>query len=76
LKGSGIELSNPTRLVDHSLGIIANLSDFWLSGDYDDKRKLQELLFPGGILFDKQFNNYRTRNVNSVLQLTHSISND
>jgi site-specific DNA recombinase len=76
LKGSENELSNPALLVDHSLEIIANLSDFWLSGDYDNKRNLQELLFPGGILFDKQFNNYRTPNVNSVLQLTHSISND
>jgi hypothetical protein len=40
------------------------------------ERKLQELLFPGGILFDRQFNNYRTRHVNSVLELTHSLSND
>jgi hypothetical protein len=46
------------------------------STGYDNKRKLQGLLFPGGILFDKQFNNYRTPNVNSVLRLTHSISND
>jgi site-specific DNA recombinase len=76
LKGSGIELSNPSLLVDHSLEIIGNLSDFWVSGDYDNKRKLQELLFPGGILFDKQSNDYRTLQVNSVLQLTHSISND
>jgi site-specific DNA recombinase len=75
-KGSEIELSNPARLVDHSLEIISNLSDFWLSGDDDNKRNLQEVLFPGGILFDKQLNNYRTPNVNSVLQLTHSISND
>jgi site-specific DNA recombinase len=60
LKGLGIELSNPSLLVNQSLEIISNLSDFWVSGDYDNKRKLQELLFPGGILFDKQFNDYRT----------------
>jgi site-specific DNA recombinase len=76
LTESGIELSNPARLVEHSLEIITNLSDFWVLGRYDNKRKLQELLFPGGIPFDKQFNDYRTLNVNSVLQLTHSISND
>ncbi|MEO5601774.1 MAG: recombinase family protein [Cyclobacteriaceae bacterium] len=76
LKRSGIELSNPAQLIDHSLEIISNLSDFWVSGDYDDKRKLQEVLFPGGVLFDKQFDNYRTAEVNCVLELTHSISND
>jgi site-specific DNA recombinase len=62
-------------LIDHSLEIISNLSDFWASGDYDDKQKLQEVLFPGGVLFDKHSNNYRTQRVNSVLQLAHSISN-
>ena len=72
----GIELSNPALLIDHSLEIISNLSDFWVSSDYDDKRKLQEVLFPGGVLFEKQSNNYRTREVNTVLRLTHSISND
>jgi hypothetical protein len=60
LAESGNELSNPALMIHHSLEIISNLSDFWLSGDYDNKRKLQELLFPGGILFDKQFNDYRT----------------
>ena len=76
LKRSGIELSNPELFIDRSLEIISNLSDFWASGDYDDKRKLQEVLFPGGVLFDKQFDNYRTRDVNTILQLTHSMSKD
>ena len=71
----GIELSNPASLIDHSLEIISNLSDFWVSTDYDDKRKLQEVLFPGGVLFENQSNNYRTLEANSLLQLTHSISN-
>jgi site-specific DNA recombinase len=73
---SGIELSNPALLIDHSLEIISNLSDFWVLSDYDDKRKLQEVLFPGGVLFEKQSNNYRTREVNTILQLTHSLSID
>ena len=76
LKRTGIELSNPALLIDHSLEIISKLSDFWVSGDYDDKRKLQEVPFPGGVLFEKQSNNCRTREVNTILQLTHSLSND
>jgi site-specific DNA recombinase len=72
---SGFQLSSPSLLSDQPLEIISNLSEFWASGDYDHKRKLQELLFPGGILFDKQIDNYRTPNVNSILSLTRSISN-
>lgn len=72
---SSFELSNPHLLIDHSLEIIVNLSEFWVSGDFDSKRKLQEVLFPEGIIYDKQIGNYRTTKVNSILQLTHSISN-
>ena len=75
LSKSNIELSNPSLLIDHSLEIISNLSEFWASGDLDHKRKLQELLFPGGILFDKHVDNYRTPSVNSILTLTRSLSN-
>jgi site-specific DNA recombinase len=75
LDKSGFQLSNPSMLIDQSLEIISNLSEFWTSGDYEHKRKLQELLFPGGILFDKQIDNYRTPNVNSILSLTRSLSN-
>jgi len=52
-KGCISELSNPTSLIDHSLEIISNLSNFWVSGDYHHKRKLQEVLFPGGISIGK-----------------------
>lgn len=49
LKESSFELSNPELMIDQSLEIITNLSDFWVSSDYDSKRKLQEVLFPGGL---------------------------
>ena len=52
----------------------SNLSSLWVSGGYDQKVQLQDLLFPGGILFDKQKENYRTEKINSVLELTHSFT--
>ncbi len=60
--------------IDHSLKIYSNLSSLWVSGGYDQKVQLQDLLFPGGILFDKQKENYRTEKVNSILELTHSFT--
>jgi site-specific DNA recombinase len=68
LDKSGFQLSNPSLLIHQSLEIISNLSEFWASGDYDHTRRLQELLFPGGIVYDTQIDNYRTPNVNSILQ--------
>lgn len=68
------KLSNPSEFIDHSLKICSNLSDLWVSGEYDQKVQLQDLLFPGGILFDKQKENYRTEKVNSILELTHSFT--
>ena len=41
---------------------------------YDQKIQLQDLLFPVGILFDKQNENYRTDKVNSILKLTNSFT--
>ena len=68
------KLSNPSEFIDHSLEICSNLSSLWVSGGYDQKVQLQDLLFPGGILFDKQKENYRTEKVNSILELTHSFT--
>jgi site-specific DNA recombinase len=76
MRKSSFELSNPQFLIDHSLEIIANLSEFWVSGDFESKRKLQDVLFPEGIMYDKQIGDYRTTKVNSILQLTRSISNE
>jgi site-specific DNA recombinase len=67
-------LSNPADFIDHSLEICLNLSGLWVSSGYVQKVQLQDLLFPGGILFDKQKENYRTEKVNSVLELTHSFT--
>ena len=74
LKESDFQLSNPSLLVDQSLEIIRNLSEFWGSADFDNKRKLQEVLFPGGIVYDKENDTYRTNDANSILHVTRSIS--
>lgn len=70
------KISNPVKFIDQSLEICNNLSDLWLSSDYDEKIKLQDLVFPGGILYDRKNDNYRTLEVNAILELTHSFTND
>lgn len=76
IEGSRKKLSNPEKFVDYALKICENLSELWDSVGYDQRIQLQELLFPGGILFDREIENYRTIEVNQILQLTRSFSID
>jgi site-specific DNA recombinase len=74
LGGAKNKLSNQAVFIDKALEISSNLSNFWVSGDYDSKRKLQEILFPEGIWYDKEKGNYRTDRVNVILELIRSFS--
>jgi len=69
------KLSNPEKLVTRALEICSNLSQLWISGGYDEKVQLQNLMFPEGIHYDRRNDNYRTGKVNLILELTHSFSN-
>jgi site-specific DNA recombinase len=68
------EISNPAVFVDKALEICSNLSNLWVSGGYDSKRRLQQIVFPEGIVFDKQNDDYRTIKVNVIIELIHSLS--
>ncbi len=46
----------------------------WGLGSYSEKQKLQNLLFPHGILYNKESDRCRTTNPNSVLELISSLS--
>lgn len=76
IENSKNKISNPSKFIDFALKICGNLSELWLSSEYYQKIRLQDLAFPGGILFDRKNDNYRTINVNSILELTHSFTGD
>lgn len=76
VENSKNKISNPAKFIDHSLEICVNLSDLWLSSEYYEKIKLQDLAFPGGILFDRKNDDYRTLEVNAILELTHSFTSN
>ncbi|RYZ68486.1 MAG: hypothetical protein EOP09_09405, partial [Proteobacteria bacterium] len=51
LAKSDIDSSNLKKAVEKALTIAQNLSGLWVLGDYDVKRKLQQLVFPEGVLY-------------------------
>jgi site-specific DNA recombinase len=69
--------SNFKKAISVGVEIASNLSQLWISSDYSNKQKLQYMLFPQGLLYNKQRDTVRTPQVNSVfsaMSLLASVS--
>lgn len=58
--------SNPEDCARLIVGYAQDLRKMWLSGDYVDRQKLQNYLFPAGIPYNKEKGLVRTNDYNSV----------
>ena len=76
IKKSCLNSSNLENYINQSLKLLANLNNIWVSGNYHLKQKLQKLLFPEGIVYDRKNDRVRTSKVNAFLELTHCISKE
>ena len=56
--------------------VSSNLSELRTSGDLTQKKKLQNLVFPSGIGYDKLKGEVRTKKVNSIFASIPLISKD
>ena len=61
-----ISSSNLEMAVKKAVSISRNLSQLWLSSDYSGKYRLQYLVYPDGIMYNKQNNTVRTPRINSL----------
>ena len=71
MDGSNLELA-----VSKCLTIAQNLSQAWVSAEYEQKQRLQKLVFPDGILYNKQKGLVRTPRVNSLFEAIAILSSD
>ena len=53
-------LSNPQKLIKFACELSVNLSKTWELGDYYQKQQFQNMLFPNGLVYDSENNDYRT----------------
>ena len=58
--------SNLENIVDGAIEFATKFKPLWDLGDYWQKQKLQFMLFPDGIFYDKKYDTVRTARVNSV----------
>jgi site-specific DNA recombinase len=66
LISKGLDGSNLETAVEKCLSIAQNISQAWVSADYQSKQRLQKLVFPDGILYNKEKGVVRTPRVNSL----------
>lgn len=76
LFNSSISSSNLEKAIKKALRVSSNLSELWTSGDLTQKKKLQNLVFPSGIGYDKLKGEVRTKKVNSIFASIPLISKD
>ncbi|MBK7288896.1 MAG: hypothetical protein IPI78_00870 [Chitinophagaceae bacterium] len=67
LTNKSFRSSNLEIAVEKCLTIAEKLSQFWVLGNYVIKQKLQYLLFPEGILYDKENDTVRTPKTSLIL---------
>lgn len=70
----GSNLSNLQKKVWDVIAICSDLSTLWAEGDLETCRRVQNLVFPDGILWNKSQNEYLTIKENSVFSIFHKIS--
>ncbi len=67
-------ISNPLGALEKAVGISVGLATEWDSSNVEQKEKLQKLVFPDGIVYDKKKGAFRTQRVNSIFELIASLS--
>jgi site-specific DNA recombinase len=60
------KLSNLETLIEKALHFGSKLKPLWDSGGYAQKQKLQNLVFPEGLLYNRKNDECRTPRINSV----------
>lgn len=68
--------SNLQMAIDKALKMSSNLSELWASGDLPQKKKIQSLVFPSGIGYDKLKGKVQTKRVNSIFSAIPLLSMD
>lgn len=68
------DLSNLETRVNDALIMCCHLGRTWREADLEAAQKLQNLLYPNGIFWNKQIDNYRTIGENTALATMRKIS--
>ena len=74
LEKISVNLSNLASYIEDTIRIACNLSSYWNMGDFETSQKIQKMVFPNGVRWDKENRAYLTDFGNSFFDLMFSIS--
>ena len=74
MANNDFESSNIDKAITKGVELLLKPLVLWEDSDYDDKQRLQYLLFPEGILYNKQKREVRTRRTNTILSLIADVA--
>ncbi len=74
LEASLVDSSISSSNLEKATRISSNLNELWVSGDLAQKKKIQNLMFPSGIGYNKLNGEVRTNKINSIFSLILLIS--
>jgi DNA invertase Pin-like site-specific DNA recombinase len=66
--------SNLEKCIENAIKLSSKLNTAWDLADYTNKQKLQYLLFPEGMFYNKENNTCRTQRVNSIFSAIAELS--
>ena len=70
------KISNHQKYIDKVVASIQNISKIWVSGDIENKVRVQNLVFPEGLSINPKNREYLTTKVNSIFSLVSVITSD
>jgi site-specific DNA recombinase len=70
LEKSQNSVSNLNKFISSSSALAQNLSNYWVSGGIELKKRVQQLVFPEGVVIDTKNRVLLTKKVNSVFNIT------
>ena len=76
IENCSIRISNLNEKIKMAVNFARDVSNIWVKENLDVKRKLQNLVFPNGIIIDTSKRQYLTKDYNSFFQLINCLSVD
>ena len=68
------KISNLENYIDISVDVVQNLNKYWEYESVESKRRIQNVVFPEGLMVDTEKRQYLTKKINSVFTVSGSVS--
>ena len=69
-----VKISNCSQMIPKIIVTASNISSLWKSGNLEIKRRIQNLVFPEGVLWDKGISDYRTPKTGGFFEIMGRFS--